>query len=376
MKIKYITNVRIPTTRAHGYAIMKMCEEFGKAGVETKLYIPKRGNTQNKKDPFDYYKIERTFELNRVSSFDLLGTTPKFGKFFYWLDTLSFLIAAKLKVKLDKGDVLYTRDYMTILFFSSHKINVLELHDISSSNFLFKSVLKKVKVFFVLNNNLKADLVSLGVAKEKIFISPSGVDLKDFNIALSKQDLRNKLDLPQDKKIVLYTGQFYEWKGVGTLAEAAKIMPDTTFVFVGGAEPELSSFIRKCKNVTNIIVKSFQERSEIAKFLSASDVLVIPNSGNSRISSHYTSPLKLFEYMASKRPIIASDLPSIREVLSEEECVFASPDNPKSFTDAINKILVNPALAEKISLNSYNKVLKYSWHERAHKIIEKINQAI
>lgn len=372
MRIQYITNVRIPTTRAQGYAIMKMCSEFSKAGVETVLSVPARGNNKNKQDPFLYYKIDKTFEIKKIPSTDFLGLTSVFGKIFYWIDIFSFLIALKFKVKILPDDVIYTRDFMTTLFFSRKDNIVLELHDISSVNFLFKKALKKAKIFFVLNNNLKSDLVSLGVSPDKIFISPSGVDLKDFDIKESKEELRKNLDLPTDKKIITYAGQFYKWKGVDTLAETAKLLPEDEFVFIGGAEPEFSAFKKRYGNLKNIIIRPFQERSLVVEYLKASDVLVLPNSGKSKISSRYTSPLKLFEYMASKRPVVSSDLPSTREVLGEDSAFFTKADDPQDFALVIKKALSDSTLADKIALNAYERVGQFSWDKRAQWILEKM----
>ena len=158
------------------------------------------------------------------------------------------------------------------------------------------------------------------------------------------------------------------------MAETAKLVPEENFVFVGGAEPEYSRFKKKYQNISNIIINPFQTRAKVALYMKASDILVIPNSGKEKISSHYTSPLKLFEYMAAQKPIIVSDLPSIRDIVNEEDAVFAKPDSPQSFAEAIEKILGDVGLARKISLNVYEKVKRYSWQERAKKIMEKIKE--
>ena len=70
----------MPTPRAQGYAIMKMCSEFSQSLAKVDLFIPGRNNTDSKKDPFDFYKIEKNFEIKKIPSFDLLGKTFRFGK--------------------------------------------------------------------------------------------------------------------------------------------------------------------------------------------------------------------------------------------------------------------------------------------------------
>jgi glycosyltransferase involved in cell wall biosynthesis len=374
MNITYLTNVRIPTPRAQGYAVMKMCSEFTKAGARIKLVVPARRNSKSKEDPFDFYKIEKNFEIKRISSFDFLGKRERSIKIFYWIDILSFLVVSKFLLNMKSQDVLYTRDFMTTLFFSKKYFICLELHDIPKSKFLFRLAIKKAKLFFVLNVYLKKELLKMGIPEDKIHIASSGVELKDFDIEINKNDARQKTDLPRDKNIVMYTGHLYEWKGADTLAEAAQFLPETLFVFVGGVPPESDKFIGKYKKYQNIIVRSFVERSMIPLYLKSADALVLPNSASEKISSEYTSPLKLFEYMASGRPIIASDLPSIREIVNEKTAVFAETDNPQSFAGAIKRILENKVLAQALTENVHHEIQKYSWQKRAENILSVINK--
>lgn len=370
MQIKYITNVRIPTPRAHGYAIIKMCSEFAKTGAKIELFIPSRKNSDSKKDPFDFYKIERNFEIKKIPSFDFIGRTLKFGRIFYWVDILSFLAMSKFLVRLNAKDILYTRDFIIALFFPKKQFICLELHDIPVSNFLFKRVLKKIKLFFVLNTYIKKELIRLGVDEDIIYITPSGVAIKDFDISESQGEARERVSLPADRKLVFYGGQFYSWKGIKTLAEAASLLPEVDFLFVGGIEPEYGEFVKKYGKQKNIIIRPFQERGAMPLYMRAADILAITQSSREIISSHYSSPLKMFEYMAARKPIIAPNLLSIKEVLDEESAVFAESDNPQSFVQAIKNILSDEEFSNKIADNAYCRVQRYSWDKRADFIIK------
>jgi glycosyltransferase involved in cell wall biosynthesis len=97
---------------------------------------------------------------------------------------------------------------------------------------------------------------------------------------------------------------------------------------------------------------------------------VIPNSAKMERTRLYASPLKLFGYMASGVPIIASDLPAIREVLDESTATFCEPDNPESLARAIEFVLANPAEAQTKARKALELVKDYSWTERARKILE------
>jgi glycosyltransferase involved in cell wall biosynthesis len=370
MNIKYITNVRIPTSRAHGYAIVKMCSEFAKAGARVDLIIPDRRNNEAEGDPFRFYKIEKNFDIKKVLSFDFLGGTLKFGPIFYWVDLISFFVSIFIKRLINAGDIVYTRDFIAPLLFSKKRFICLELHDFPKSKLLFNWAIKKPKLFFVLNKNIKSELVKRGVGEDKIHIFPSGVEVKEFNIPISQIDARKKVGLPLDKKIILYSGQFYPWKGIDVLAQAAPLVPRASFIFIGGTEPELGKFIENYGKIKNITTMPFKERSIIPLYLKAADVLVIPQSTVEKVSTLYSSPIKMFEYMASKRPIVASNLSSIRETLDNKSCVFAEPDDPKSLATAINKILENEDLAHNLSENAFSEVEKYSWDKRANTILE------
>jgi glycosyltransferase involved in cell wall biosynthesis len=374
MNIKYITDVRIPTSRAAGYAVMKMCEGFSAAGVNVELIIPNKKDSDFLGDPFEYYKINKKFKINRMYSTDLLSSSWLFGKIFYLIDLITFLLAVKFLSRISKRDLIYTRDYFIPLIFSKKRLVFLELHDIPKSTILFKFAVKNATKVFVLTRYIKEALVSLGVEGSNIYIVPSGVDIKNFDISIDKETARKKLDLPKNDKIIIYTGHLYKWKGVHTLANTAKILKDYLFIFVGGVKPEITEFRKRYEKLTNVLVIPYQDRSVVSLYLKSADVLVIPNSANEKISTSYTSPLKLFEYMASSRPIVASDLPSLREVLNEKNCVFAGADNVDSFANAIKSILEDESLNRAIVSEARSNVERYDWNARAKEILNIIKK--
>ena len=103
--------------------------------------------------------------------------------------------------------------------------------------------------------------------------------------------------------------------------------------------------------------------------LKSADVLVLPNSNREKLSRAYTSPMKLFEYMASGRPIVASDVPSLREILDETNCYFFTPDDPESLAQVVITTINNPE-AQKKADKARKDVEKYSWDKRAVAIME------
>ena len=239
MKLIYIINSRLPTERAYGIQVAKMCEALAGNSAEVVLLYPKRHNPLRGKDFFSYYGIEKKFEVKELFSIDLLKY--RFLNIFsFWLGAASFYLNVfyRLVFKFRAFKYVYTRDFYSafILRILGKKI-FFETHYLPKKVFLFyRYFLKLNNGIIVITKKLKDELVKRGVAGDKILVLADGVDLNQFDIKISREAAREKLGLPLDKKIVLYTGHLYEWKGVSVLLESAKYLPEALFVFVGGKE--------------------------------------------------------------------------------------------------------------------------------------------
>jgi len=322
---------------------------------------------------------------------DLVNLVPKIGS---WISRLSFIFLAKFYLLSQKYDILYFREHLSGLFFRDF---ILEVHTLPEKiRATDLRVWQRARRIAVLTSFLKEKLVSAGVPATKIVVAPDAVDLEKFSTPSSSspyqprrfrrgqggetclparqgEGVRKKLGLPRDAKIVMYTGHLYEWKGAKTLLEAALNskfqIPNSKFIFVGGTKDDVKKFREMARGADNVLILGHKPHSEIPKYLAAADVLVLPNSGKFDISRHHTSPLKLFEYMAARKPIVASDLPSIREVLNETNAVLVKPDDPEALASGIDQVLKNPELRSKITAQSLIDIEQYTWKKRAEKIM-------
>ena len=373
MKIIYIANVRIPTEKAHGIQIMKMCEAFAMSGLDVELVVPRRKN-QIKENVWEYYSQKPNFKIEYLKIVDFMQIViPKIS---FWLQSRSFLKAAIIFLKKEEADIIYSRD-LSIIKHLDYKNIFYEIHSLPRS--FNRNDLEKIKGIITITKGLKDALVKKGIPENKILVAPDGVDLDKFDIEITKEEAREKLNLSQDKKVVLYTGHLYKWKGTTALLKAAQNFQfpisnfqNILFVFVGGTEKDISNFKHQVLilKLNNVLVIGHRPYQEVPIWLKAADVLVLPNSAQEQISKHWTSPMKMFEYMASKRPIVASELPSLREVLNENNAVLVEPDSPQSLVQGIKRILKNPDFSAKISLKSFRDVQEYSWSNRAKKVID------
>ena len=167
-------------------------------------------------------------------------------------------------------------------------------------------------------------------------------------------------------KQIHYAGTtYYKWKGIETLFSALNMLPDLELVMIGETDREIIPApvvqrVRQLGYLTNKSVRTELQKARIA---------ILPNSAQSITSRLYTSPLKLLEYMSSGVSVVASDLPSIREIVSEKECVFFTPDSPEDLAKAILKLVNDPGLEAALSMASWKKAKEYSWDTRAEKIL-------
>jgi len=378
MRIAYITNARIPTKKANGIQIMENCSTMSKlSNIDIELVSAKRARV-NKQDPFEYYNFEKTFEFKRIFCIDFLFLSfLKFASFV--LQVASFAISSFLYVLVHKKniDVVYTRDFYAAAFASFLKPVFYEVHSLpSKASWLHKLAWRKTKGLIVISNGLRDDLIKYGVDENKILVARDGVNIERFDIDLSKNEAREKLGVPMNQNIIVYTGHLYEWKGADTLAQAGlQVSSDVHVYLIGGTDEDVARFRAQYKS-DNLHIIGHRAQTEIPVWLKAADLLVIPNSAKERISSHYTSPLKLFEYMSSGVPIIASDLPSIREVLNDNEAVFFSPDDSSDLSEKITQSIENIESLGKHAQSVKEKVYQYSWKNRAKRIVDIILNSI
>lgn len=361
MKLIYLSELRLPTKNAHGFQIMNMCAAFVGNGAEVLLVVPWRRNLL-KGDPFDFYGVERNFTVRKLPAIDLYPFRFIPEKISAFVHLSSFLITARIYLFFKSFDVLYTREKHVALLFPHFIYEVHMPEQMRIRGF-------KPEKIVVLTNYIKDKLKESGIRNEDTLVAPDAVDTSLFK-GISKEEARKRLGFPLDKPIVLYWGNFKKWKGVDILAEAVPFLESALVVMVGGTkESDIARIRAKVKGYANTIVEGFKPHGELPYYLAAADILVLPNSAHDENSRLYTSPLKLFEYMAAERPIVSSDLPSLREVLNDRNAVFFKPDSAKSLSETILMLLAHPELQRRLAKQARDDVEEYTWVKRAKSIL-------
>jgi glycosyltransferase involved in cell wall biosynthesis len=237
-----------------------------------------------------------------------------------------------------------TRDPMTAVFAGFAGINVvLDLHgDVRHlcgrgyHFFKMKSLAGRKNLHFTaVTNSIKEYFVKeYGREYEKMRVIPNGITVDNY------ADLTQENVLKRERITLGYIGKFSVGKGIGLIADIAKSCSGCDFIMCGGSREDA-------------------ER----------EIMLLPNKADQVCAGEqmgaYTSPIKMFEYMASGRPLIASDIPVLREVLDETNSFLAGDGDVEKWVQTIEKIAADRESARHVAAKAREDVRKYTWKARA-----------
>ncbi len=216
----------------------------------------------------------------------------------------------------------------------------------------------------------------MSFSENRMLVWPNGIDLELFH-SIPKDDARRSLSLPKEIKIVMYCGRFYGWKGLDVLIDAAKELPQNIFVYiVGGTKDEFMIVAKRKELPSNMIFVGGKSYTEVPVWLSAADALLVLGTKHDTQSYYYTSPMKVFEYLAMGRGIVASRTPAIQDIVSDEEVVFYEPDNPKDLAKKMELAVSSSEVMDKKIAAAVIKAKDFTWQNRAKDISEFIKKNI
>jgi glycosyltransferase involved in cell wall biosynthesis len=206
-----------------------------------------------------------------------------------------------------------------------------------------------------------------GVSEEKLLIAHNGAN-PHLAAAPGKAEARARLGLPADRPIALYAGRINAQKGLDQLLALAALRPKIAFLLVGsegGGQIEAEAAAH-----ANVRIIPWQEPAALPAWLAAADVLLIPPS-RAPLEQFRTCvlPLKLFSYLAAGRPILAPQAPDTAELLSDgANALLVAPGEPQAAAAALDRLLGDAALAERLAAGALASAGELTWDRRAEKI--------
>ncbi|MCW3136530.1 MAG: glycosyltransferase family 4 protein [Canidatus Methanoxibalbensis ujae] len=203
---------------------------------------------------------------------------------------------------------------------------------------------------------------------DKVVLTHAGVDAK-FK-PMDAREVREKYGL--DGKVVVYVGELSEWHGADMLSDIAERLKEVKFLLLGKQLEKLRGDAEERGVADKFVFAGFVKHEEIPKFISAADVGIAPYKPSEEMKKHgfYFSPIKIFEYMACGKAIVASDLEIIRDIISANKCgLLAKPGNAEDFASKIEVLLRDEKMRERLGKNGRKAALKYTWDSVADAIL-------
>ena len=167
---------------------------------------------------------------------------------------------------------------------------------------------------------------------------------------------------------IVYAGSYYGWKGVDDLVAAAAMLPGCRCTLLGGEATEVERLAaRVTPSGADVILLPRLPADQVMTHLANACIAVLPNRAEG--VSHFTSPLKLFEYMGAGCAVVAADLPSIREVVATDEASWFKPGDPASLATAIRRLVADPERARTCGQTLRRKARTYTWNARSEQLM-------
>ncbi len=352
--------------------MIEMCNAFSKNGFNTTLCVPRFN--MSKDFLFEYYGVEYPFKIVQINipKLFLRGVVPGRSAIF------SF-IASNILHKM-KNTIFYTRNPWIFFIISSlykwHSF--FEVHQFRFkgplATCIYRAMIKysakhgKGRIVCI-SKSLMNQWEKYGIDSTKMFVAHDAVNINKFNNIISKSEARKQLRINKSLSLVVYTGSLKSGKGVDVLIKCANRLPEISFLIVGGEEEQIKKFNILVK-FKNVVFTGRVQPTKIPIYQAAADILTLPNTKGSVIDD-VTSPLKLFEYMASGRPIVATDMPSILEILKNNYNALISPaEDDYKLSENISVLFKYTSLGEILTKNARKDIEKYSWDARVHYLMK------
>ena len=397
MKILYFADIRLPLERANGIQTMETCHALAARGHDVRLVVRPDTHTPSR-DPFEYYGLQPTSRLV-VERAPARG--PQVARRVGYL-----AYAAARATGGGHSDVVMTRDLAVaslLLRLPARAPIVYESHGyapevsaalpelVSTARPPDRAKLARLARresyvwqhadgYVAITRGLAESLTARFGPRARLAVVPDGTRVTRQQPHPGTMAHPSTLApagtlAPGTPALctIAYAGHLYAWKGVDVLLEAIARVPEVRGLIVGGHEQEpdlarLRALAKELRIEDRVTFTGHLPPSAVASQLARADIVALPNPA-SAISTHSTSPLKLFEYMAAGKAIVASRLPSLGEVLTDEvNALLVTPGDADALAGGIRRLVNDPALRARLGGAARDAVAEYSWDRRAERL--------
>lgn len=377
MRIAYISSSMIPSRRANSVHVMKMGQAF------------------SERIPGFCLLAYSTGIVDQSKLFENYGTNPfdchliRYRRIPFYL--VYYAMRATKEVLRHRTALVYSRCVHST--WNCLRLGIPTIYEFHSDQWnqqgrigwLARSILKSGRLtgIVTITQSLRRVLIDAfpQLDSEKTLVAADGADPIPDSSCVSFEH-----DHDEEKYHIGYVGSLYPGKGIDQVVQVARRLTEEPIQFhvVGGSPEQIKGLQARHQDLPeNICFHGYVPHHDVYKYINAFDVCLLPNQRkmrtgkNSRDIASFTSPLKVFEYMAAAKPIVASDLPVLREILNEVNSVLVEPENDEAWASSIMRVCQGRELRKSLSkavLSDFTS--QYTWSSRADRILNWIDNQL
>ena len=379
MHIAYLDPHAVPDSCPEALQILYTVDALGELGVRVTLVTPKPAGAIAARDILGR-ELSPHVRFVYLPDWRARWWLPlRSNKPFYRLATavLKDLGAEAVFVRnLKMAEHLLRHTPAVPLFFETHelfaqsyqeehgRLNLRKHHKLATLARREEFVYRNARGLIALTPLLIEDIRKAYGVETPAVVAPDGVDLHQAQAAVSFP--------PHAVPWLLYLGSLHPWKGVDTLVRAmAHIKTPAELHVVGGNDKriaELRHLAQELEVDKHVVFHGPVEPGRRFEYIHQADICLLPLT-DTGLGGRYTSPLKLFEYMAAGKAIVASNLPSMQQVLTlEQDALLVPAGEPAAFAHAIERLLADTDLRRRLGAAAHSKAGDFTWRRRAQSI--------
>ena len=369
MRIAYLHGGSIPSFFANGVHVMRMCDAFTDAGHDVTLYTAPGTDAYADLDPYAYYGVRHRFAIRYLPYTENTPTG-------YWKRAEQ---VREMLIRDTVPDLVYGRDPYSLARAADLAPFVYEVHQVrkdvappwTEHELFARPLLARV---VAITHALARDLQDIhhGLGPLPVLVAPDCADPPDPGTAVSAPDLPGRPDAPR----IGYVGHLYNGRGIDLILDLAGRLPGFDFHLVGGTAEDRARWEDPCPH-PNVYFHGHLPPAALPGYFPLFDVVLAPYQrkvytwGGIEETGRWASPMKLFEYMAHGRAIIASDLPVLHEVLQDRvNCLLRPPDQPQAWAEAVAELVADLVLRRKLGDEARRQFSQlYTWRRRADTVL-------
>ena len=372
-ELVYMSDVRLSGRYARAVQVLANAKQFHKIlNSNFSFHVPEFDSDSIVDEEFisciKWIPLKFNSEKNRLN------------KLIFFLYAMFTCVRIKLKTQ---KSIIYSRNLFVVILSSIMGVkSVWEMHDGLKgfyNSLLIRTVLRRLSKnlkIVTISAALKTYLIQQGIRQPAdVDVAHDAADVKSYDELrhVKKSDTRDRFAIPTDKKIIMHTGSIYEGRGAHLIEPIIRTFPEMHFVQVGGTEQNVNFWSKKYQSYKNITFIGHQKNRDLILLQLSADILFYPITRNTP-TYWCCSPMKIFEYLSSGIPIVASNIGSVGEVLTNEVCYTYDPEDEETLIKQVRNLLdLGSNEQNKRAVNGLKRVRDYyTWEVRVGKICDKL----